>query len=601
MKISYNWLKWYVPELPPADKLWDIFTFHLCEVESVEKFGDDTIFDINILPNRAHDLLSHQGVAYELSALCDFEFKSPLEMYKIPESKPTEFSIKIESDKCRRYMGRIVRNIKVGPSPDWVVKHLESIGQKSINNVVDATNIVLFDCGQPTHVFDAKKVGNTIRIKEAGSEGAITVLGDEEKKLEENDLVIADSEGNPLAIAGVKGGTKAEVDENTTEIILEVANFDPTSTRKTGRRLSLFTDALKRFENDLSPIHTEYAMRELSATILEMCPDAMFEDIVDEFPEREKWEEKKVIDVPLSYINGKLGTNFSSEEIESVWKRMKFEYTKSGDVFSISVPALRLDLTGPHDFVEEVGRVLGYDRVESKLPKIDFAPKVNEITYRILAARKKLVDDGYREVMTYSLIKEGAVEVARGAKGKEALRTNLCDGLKAAYELNRLNAPFLELSEIKIFEIGNVFPKTGQEITHVAWADKKGVQEMTLEEFTKDIPIEDSYTSVLPIASSLSPLAFSPWSTFPFIYRDISLWVPEETTSDAILALIRPHAGSLLVKGPTLIDSFTKDGKTSYAFRLVFQAPDRTLTDEEVEKDMQAVTQALVEKGYTIR
>ena len=221
--------------------------------------------------------------------------------------------------------------------------------------------------------------------------------------------------------------------------------------------------------------------------------------------------------------------------------------------------------------------------------------------YRVLAARKKLVEDGYREVMTYSLVKKGPVEISRAPKGKEAMRSNLSDGLKVAYEQNRLNAPLLEQSEVKIFEIGDVYPREGEEVTHVAWADKKGVQEMTLEEFTKDIEIDSSYDAVLPLASSLLPQAFSPWSSFPFIYRDISMWAPAEVESENVRTIIKDNAGDLVVTGPTLIDSFSKDGRTSLAYRLVFQAMDRTLTDEEVTVAMERVTQALVSQGFEIR
>ncbi len=606
MKISYNWLKWYVPELPEAEKLWDVFTFHLCEVESVDKMPDgDTIFDINILPNRAHDLLNHQGVAQELSALLGIEYKSPVEMYKIPPLRQgfagQALSVSIESTKCRRYMGRIVRNVKVGPSPEWVVKHLESIGQKSINNVVDATNIVMFDCGNPTHVFDAKKVGNSIRIKETGSVKRVSLLGGEEKDLKENDLVITDGEDNVLAIAGVKGGTHAEVDENTTEIILEVANFDPVTVRKTGRGMGLFTDAIKRFENDLSPVRAEYAMRELSATILEMCPEAEFEDIVDIYPEKEKWETPNKIEITSSYINQKLGSEFTDSEIENVWKRMKFEYTNESGNFVITVPLLRLDLTGRHDLVEEVGRVIGYDKVEGNLPQIKFNTKINETFYKILWAKNKFVADGYREVMTYSFTKKGEVYVAYGAKGKEALRTNLSDGIKQAYELNRLNAPLLGESEIKIFEIGNVFPSAGVEKTHVSWVDKKGVQEMTLEDFTKSVSVSDSFNPVLIESKNQTADSFSSWSVYPFIVRDISMWVPVNIDSIDVSPVICEEMGDLVIKGPTLIDSFEKEGKKSLAFRLVFQSFDRTLTDEDVNIPMQKITTSLKEKGYEIR
>ncbi|MBP6854790.1 MAG: phenylalanine--tRNA ligase subunit beta [Candidatus Pacebacteria bacterium] len=602
MKISYNWLKSYIPDICEPDKLWDVFTFHLCEVESMDKMSDgDTIFDINILPNRAHDLLNHQGVAQELSALLDIEYKSPVDMYKIPTSKPTSLEVKIENDKCRRYMGRIVRNVKVGPSPEWVVKHLESVGQKSINNVVDATNIVMFDCGNPTHVFDAKKVGSTIRIKETGSQKKVSLLGGEEKDLKETDLVITDGEDNVLAIAGVKGGTRAEVDENTADIILEVANFDPVTVRKTGRGMGLFTDAIKRFENDLSPVRAEYAMRELSALIFEMCPDAEFEDIVDVFPDKQKWETRQDIEITTDYINKKLGSNFKEEEIENVLMRLRISFRREGEAFVVSPSVLRLDLIGPHDLVEEIGRVLGYDRVLPELPIIDFKPKTNEIFYRILSAKKKLTEDRFREVYTYAFTKKGEVYVAYGAKGKEALRTNLSDGLKQAYELNRLNAPLLGESEIKIFEVGNVFPAAGVEETHVAWMDKKGVQEMTLEEYTKDIEIGSSYDTVLPNSLELKSENFSPWSQYPFIVRDISMWVPSSTTESEVSEIIKENMGNLVVVGPSLVDSFEKEGKKSLAFRLVFQSFDRTLTDVEVAESMNSITKSLQDKGFEIR
>ena len=183
MRISYNWLKWYVPEAPTPEKLVEVFNYHLCEVETLEKIGtgqnEDSILDLKILPNRAHDLLSHQGVARELASLLNIKYVDPTPKYKIPESKPTKLKVEINTDKCRRDAARIVRNIKVGPSPDWVVKHLESIGQRSINNIVDATNIVMFDCGQPSHVFDMDKVkGSKLDISaSAGDEKILFFFG----------------------------------------------------------------------------------------------------------------------------------------------------------------------------------------------------------------------------------------------------------------------------------------------------------------------------------------------------------------------------------------------------------------------------------------
>lgn len=165
MFISYNWLESYISDIPEPHHLESIFTYHLCEVESVTAIESidgkkDWIYDLGILPNRAHDLLSHQGVARELAGLLELTFKDPTSMYKVPPSVTTDLKVEINSPSCRRYSARIVRNIKIGPSPKWVVEYLENIGQRSINNIVDATNIVMYDCGQPTHAFDLGKITN---------------------------------------------------------------------------------------------------------------------------------------------------------------------------------------------------------------------------------------------------------------------------------------------------------------------------------------------------------------------------------------------------------------------------------------------------------
>ena len=408
MKISYNWLKWYVPELPAASKLADVFTYHLAEVESVETLPDgDTLYDINVLPNRAHDLLSFKGVAEELAGQLGLKYVDPTPHYKIPESLPTKLSVEIETPNCRRYMARIVRNVKVGPSPEWVVKHLESIGQRSINNVVDATNLTLFNCGQPTHAFDLAKLSSERIVVRMASEGeAMTTLDKKEISAKASDAVIADEAG-VLALAGVKGGTRAEVDGSTTSILLEVANFAPSTVRKTARRLSLFTDAAKRFENDLSPELAPYGMRELSALMAEMFPEAAFEDVVDAYPDPQP---QRVLPFSAREVSVLIGSDVSADEIEAIFVRYGFTYDRDDESFKLVVPALRLDLVGPHDVAEEIGRIIGYDKVAPVLPKIGFAPKPNEQHLRMSAAREKLLAAGYSEAMTYSFGKKGEVE-----------------------------------------------------------------------------------------------------------------------------------------------------------------------------------------------
>ncbi|MCC7160219.1 phenylalanine--tRNA ligase subunit beta [Candidatus Nomurabacteria bacterium] len=602
MKISYNWLKWYIPEIPEAEKLSDIFTFHICEVESFDKLPDgDSIFDLKILPNRAHDLLSHQGIARELASLLDIKFVDPTPKYKTPESKKTDLKIDVQSDKCRRYMGRIIRNVKVGPSPDWVVKHLESIGQRSINNMVDAANIVMYDCGQPTHVFDLDKINDGLVVRFAKDGEEITTLDNKNLKLKSSNLVIADAK-NVLAIAGVKGGKIAEVDNNTKNIVLEVANFDPTSVRKTAQAVNIVTDAKKRFENDLSSELASFAMLEFSGLILEMCPESSFEDVVDVYPNK---IEQKHVSVTVNYINKRLGSDFSKEEIESVWKKLNFEYIEKNGEYEIVVPFLRVDITGPHDLAEDVISILGYDRLEEKLPEIKLESKINETFAKMLWARNKLLNEGYGEVMTYTFRDKGEVEVLASASDKKFLRTNLSDGLKESMKLNQLNMPLLGMKEIKIFEIGTIFKKSGEEM-HIAFANKKEIKEMTLDEYCSEMPEQNSLALLKSSDGTLrqqnSAPAFKMWSLFPFIARDIALWVPEDVKSSDVEKVIKENMGDMVVRGPELFDEFKKDGKISYAFRTIFQSYDRTLTDAEVNDVMNKITEKLKEnKDWQVR
>ena len=599
MKISYNWLKSYVPAIPEASKLADVFTYHLAEVESVETLANgDTLFDINILPNRAHDLLSHQGIAKELAGLLGATFSDPTPMYKTPEVHPTKLVVENKTEKCRRYMGKIVRGVKIGPSPAWVVEHLESIGQRSINNVVDATNIVMFDCGQPCHAFDLHKLqSEKIVIQNAAQGEKITLLTGEEKELLDTDMVISDGT-HSLAIAGVKGGKHAEVDDATTDILLEVANFDPISVRKTARRLGILTDSAKRFENDLSPTLGDFAMHELVALIFELFPDATFEDVVDVYPA--PLTDKKTISFSVDAINKKIGTQVSDSDVATILKQYSFDFTENGGEFVLTVPPMRLDLTNVSDVAEEIARVIGYDKVVPVLPMTQFAAKRNETAVYVRSIREHLLVQGYSEVMTYSFCKKGKVEVARGPKGAEFLRTNLKDGLMKSYELNRLNAPLLGVDEIKIFEIGTVFPEKGIEEVHVGVVDKKGVQELSLAAF-----VQSNTVALLekPIARTSTSVTtkFVPWSQFPFISRDIAVWVPEGTSPSTLIQIFKEHGTDLLATEPRLFDQFTKEKNTSFAFRLVFQSKNRTLTDAEVESVVENIYSTLKIKGYTVR
>jgi len=593
MKVSYNWLQNYFEEkLPSPEKVSEGIIFHSFEVEEMDKVGEDTIFDIKVLPDRAHDCLSHFGIAREVGAIFNLKLKE--KENKTFDPIKTNLKIEIKDEKCLRYMGRIVRNIKVGKSPDWLKEKLEVVGQKSINNIVDAANFVMFDVGQPIHCFDLDKMASEKIIVRNGKEGEqITTLDKKEVKLDDSILIIAD-EKDPLAIAGIKGGTKAEVDSNTKNIIIEVANFNPITTRKTAKKINILTDAVKRYENEITPELCSKAMNEITSMIFDITGGEV-EEVVDIYPIKPN---QKNVSISVDYINKRLGTFFSREEITNVWNRLGFEYKEQGSEFEILIPFDRIDIAGPYDLVEDVIKLLGYERVEGVLPKINQVPKINETFSKMLSARNKLLNDNYSEVMTYVFRDKGEMEVLASASDKKFLRTNLADGLKEALKLNQTNAPLLGMKEIKIFEIGTVFKKNGEEM-HVAYADKKEIKEMTLEEFVKNSEVE-----TLDISSNGCPTSekFKMWSLFPFIARDVAVWVPEDVKSEEVGKIIKENMGDMVVRGPELFDEFKKDGKISYAFRLVFQSYERTLTDQEVNDIMTKITNKIKDNnGWQVR
>jgi len=327
MIISYNWLQSYFKEkLPSPEKVAELLIFHAFEVESVEKKVNDTILDVKVLPDRAHDTLSHRGIARELAVHLNTRIIDTKKSEKSQTEKSHRtLSIDVkDSALCRRYAGRIIEGVEVRPSPQWLVERLESIGQKSINNIVDATNFVMFDIGQPLHAFDTNKVDGDIIVRNAEGGEKITTLDGKEVELNNQTLLIAD-ERSPLAIAGIKGGKKAEINADTANIILEAANFSPTNIRKTSRRLGIQTDSSKRFENERSPEGVEEAMERITTLIVEVAggKDTKVGDVVDMYPRKPA---SYVVGVSTDEVNRILGTNISEKEIALILSHMGFSH-----------------------------------------------------------------------------------------------------------------------------------------------------------------------------------------------------------------------------------------------------------------------------------
>ncbi len=574
MKLSYNWLQNHIEEkLPKPSEVAETIHTHAFEVESSEKVGEDTIFDIAVLPDRAHDCLCHLGVAKELCGLLGLTLKK----YPLPALPETSLSIKVEiqSDLCRRYIAVEMTGVKVGPSPSWLKEALESIGARSINNIVDATNLVLFDDGQPVHAFDKAKIDGGIVVRLAHEGEQIITLSKEDKKLTTEDLIIADYLG-PLAIAGVKGGASAEVTEETKDIIIEIGNFDPVAVRRTSKRLGLQTDASKRFENEFSPSVAMEAAKHVVALIKDIAGG----EVIGVFDEYKKPQKERTLSFTLSDITRVLGTSINEAEVDLWVSRYGIVSSKKGDTYTVTIPPERYDISIPEDIAEEVGRMVGYDHIPTvELPK-NAPPRSPE--YEAISATKHwLAENGFREVMNYTFTKKGEVYVSYGAKDKSALRANLSDRLKESYEKNRLNSGLLGLEAIRIFEIGTIFLKDKEEI-HVATCDKGTFEELSLEKFIEKYKID---TSAIPSNLELTTSnSFKMWSLYPFITRDIAVWCDEVEALSKLEEIVTAFAVQYCVREPVLFDHFEKDGRTSVAYRLVFQSYEKTLTEAEVEK-----------------
>lgn len=323
MIISRNWLqKYFDKALPSAQEIAEALTFGVAEIERVEESGHDAMIDVKVLPDRACYLLSHRGFAKEIATLMDIPMKHDPFAEDAGALSPliTDISAEVVDAKLAPYYGiALIRGVKVGPSPQWLKDALESVGQRSINNIVDATNYVMLDLGTPLHAFDARKTSGHIVVRSAEAGETIQLLGGVEKTLTGTETVITDRETSaPLALAGVKGGSLAELTEGTTEVILEAATFDPTTTRKTATKHDVRTDASKRFENHVAASLPPIAMRALVALVLDIAGGALVGYAQTNFSQRKPY----VCGVSARRVQETLGVSMVDADIEKALGRV---------------------------------------------------------------------------------------------------------------------------------------------------------------------------------------------------------------------------------------------------------------------------------------
>ena len=628
MIVSYNLLQAYFSKkLPKPDALAEALTFHAFEIEGIEKKNNDSVIDVKVLPNRAHDCLSHHGVAREVSAILNIPLeKLPKAKYPKANKYTKKVTVEVKDSRAIRYQTLVIENVKVGPSPMWLRAHLENLGQRSVSNVVDATNYVMFLLGQPLHAFDYDKLKNAkIVVRPAKVGEKMTTLDGKDLVLDPDVMVIADASG-VLGIAGVKGGTTAEIDEKTTNLVLEAANFDAESIRRTSQRLGIKTDASKRFESGLTPTITEDALIMVAHLILDIAKteESHVGAPLDKYPMKQK---KVNVSVTLHDICHILGAEFSEREVESVWKRLGFSFTKKGKgketLYSVTVPDARLDLRLREDLVEEVGRLAGYHKLVPKMPiETITVPSLNNEWHARDVVREVMLSAGFSDVYTYGFNNSGEIEVANPiAADKKFLRNNLMSGLKAA-----VNENLKYESEVRIFEFGHVFGKDSGKIREessfaaiVGFQKRKevmlradfyvlkgvletvfsilGIKNVHYEEAGGELiasvhagsdllgtrslqGFELDFAKMVTLADA--EVVYAVPSRFPSIIRDVSLFVPMNTKAGDVEAVIRGAMGEI-VRSLLLIDVFEKpeENKKSLAFRMVLQSFDKTLSDDE--------------------
>jgi phenylalanyl-tRNA synthetase beta chain len=646
-------------------------------------FMGDIILDLEVTPNRP-DCLSVIGITREVAALTVQKVRLPDTDYDETWT-PIEGQIAVEitaPDLCPRYSASLITGIKIAPSPQWLQQRLLAGGMRPINNVVDITNFVMLEYGEPLHAFDYSQIrGKKIIVRRAGEGEVMVTLDGTKRSLSPDMLVIADTE-RAVAVAGVMGGAESEMTDQTTAVVLEAANFNPASIYHTGSTLGLPSEARTRFERGISPELTVPALRRATRLIIELAGGQAAKGIVDAYPGRQK---PKPILLSTGEVKRQLGVDFSLGQMKEVLISLGFDcQPKTASEIRVTAPYWRSDISLVEDLVEEVARVIGYDRIPVTMPT-GAVPRQNPAP--ILGfkeeVRRGLTGYGFYEVITYSLtgldllnrlmpephpMEPEPLRVVRPMSAEqEYLRPSLRVNLLAALEANRRH----EEGSIRLFELGRVYVRRPNDLPDepemlcammagprfyqswhggnepVDFFDAKGVAEGLLGRLGVEadfVPGDDESLdparqaaiviggkrvgvvgevqrkvaeafdlaeSVYLLEINLAELLpftlehrlFQPISRFPAVVRDIALVVDSGVTHRQVVDIV---TGFPLVTNISLFDLYTGGklpaGKKSLAYRIAFQSPSKTLTDEAANSVLKNILKRLTkELGATLR
>ncbi len=604
---------------------------------------DEVVFDLAIPANRA-DLMAVRGLAWEIGAILGQKVNLPpspspsLKKEGRSGSPSASVTVKVADPKLAPvYTARVIHGVKIQPSPAWLQNRLRAAGMRPINVVVDITNYIMLEYGQPLHAFDAAKVKNSqVDVRPAKAGELLTTLDGQARKLDSSMIVIADAAG-PIALAGVMGGINSEVTSQTTDIILESAIFHPVAIRKTSRKLGLLSEASKRFEKGLWSSLPLTASAAAARLIVEYCggtvePQAAVVGTVKTKP--------RIITMPPKYVTERLGVAVAPAKSKTILTKLGFGVTGAAN-WKVAVPEWRLDVATPEDVVDEIGRMIGYDHLPHSIPLVPTVPqplprmiKIKEEVRDILAGL------GFTEVMTHAYYGGAAqktvggehIEVANPLdKQQQYLRRSL---VPAATGI--LSAAADAGHDEKVFELGRIFEPGTINITErqpwrlvigLSTSKSAGYIAGTLvekyhQEFFKAMPslervpskntlleqkgkvIEICEFDLNDILKTQGRKTYRDQSKFPKVKRDISVFLPAglsyETIVQKILAL--PVAETALLERESIsYDPSQVNGKTSFLFHFVLWANDHTLTKSEIDATMARLEAALKALGATIR
>lgn len=601
---------------------------------------EDYQIEIGLTPNRG-DAASHLGTARDIKAIVRNSLKLP-EVMDIPEHPESGISVEVlDTDKCPRYTGIVLDNVTVGESPDWLKERLKSIDLNPINNVVDTTNFVLHELGQPIHAFDADEIDGGIRVRNAKLGEKITTLDEVERDLTGDELLITDH-SRPLAIAGVFGGLNSGVSNKTTRVFIESAYFDPAVVRKSAKTHGLNTDASFRYERGCDPNITEYALKRVATILQEVAGAQVASKVSDFYPNPVSNTE---ITVDMNWLNQFLGTNLATETVIEILAQLDINTLSQKDnSISVSVPPFRSDVLRPVDIAEEVLRIYGFNQVDiptrlSMTPSIQ--PDFNPISIRNRVA-DYLVGKGFYETMSNSQTKQvdrtsgQFVELLNPLSNEQAImRTDMYDGIlnSVAYNLNRKN------KDILFFEFGKTYFKTEKgfdeknnlilvesgSTARVNWATSNqkadyfhlkgiiqtlsnllGVNEKKLLKMTSLEVLDRNFLKSYNIKQDVV-CAVIDWDrvlnlvknvkfnlqdvpVFPVVTRDLSIVLDQATPFSEIDRISKEVAGNFL-KDLEVFDVYEGDrldvSKKAYAISVKLYDAQQTMTDKKIDKIME--------------